>query len=73
MEKKAIKFIDKFYHFGTLSYNKSESSIVYTQVRPSLTYGYSYGFLSGKACSMTIIYFAAVVMMFTLSRISRYE
>lgn len=35
--------------------------------------GYSYGFLSGKACSMTIIYFAAVVMMFTLSRISRYE
>lgn len=35
--------------------------------------GYSYGFLSGKACSMTIIYFAAVVMMFTLSRIRKYE
>lgn len=35
--------------------------------------GYSYGFLSGKACSMTVIYFAAVVMMFTLSRIRKYE
>ena len=43
-ENDKIKFIDKFYHFGTLSYNKSENSIVYTQVKPSLAYGYSYGF-----------------------------
>ena len=39
-----IKFIDKIYHFGNLTYNKGDASIVYTITRPSAAYGYSYGF-----------------------------
>ncbi len=39
-----IVFIDKVYHFGNLVYNESENSIVYTNVRPSLSYGSAYGF-----------------------------
>lgn len=39
-----IKFIDKIYHFGDITYNKNEASIVYTYIRPSLVYGGTYGF-----------------------------
>ena len=39
-----IKYIDKIYHYGNLNYNEEERSIVYTEVRPSLVYGSSYGF-----------------------------
>lgn len=35
--------------------------------------GYSYGFLSGKACSITVVYFMLVVLSFTYSRALRYE
>lgn len=43
-EDNQIKFIDKIYHFGNLSYDKKDGSIVYTAVKPSLAYGYSYVF-----------------------------
>ena len=33
--------------------------------------GYSYGFLSGKACSITVIYL--VVLSFTYSRVNYYD
>ena len=35
--------------------------------------GYSYGFLSGKACSITVVYFAIVVLSFYYSRVRVYE
>ena len=35
--------------------------------------GYSYGFLSGKACSITVIYFSLVVLSFTYSRVNYYD
>lgn len=31
--------------------------------------GYSYGFLSGKACSITVIYFCLVILTFTYSKV----
>lgn len=39
-----VIFVDKIYHYGNLAYNETEESIVYTDVRPSLTYGSAYGF-----------------------------
>lgn len=33
--------------------------------------GYSYGFLSGKACSTTVMYFAVVILMFIYARLSK--
>lgn len=35
--------------------------------------GYSYGFLSGKACSITVIYFSIVVLSFYFSKIKFYD
>lgn len=35
--------------------------------------GYSYGFLSGKACSITVVYFIIVVLSFYYGRIKKYE
>lgn len=32
--------------------------------------GYSYGFLSGKACSTTIMYFAVIILMFVYVRLN---
>lgn len=37
-----IKFIDKFYHFGNITYNKDDATIVYTPTRSSAVYGNSY-------------------------------
>lgn len=34
--------------------------------------GYTYGFLSGKGCAITIVYFAFVVLSYTYSRVSKY-
>ena len=39
-----VKFIDKIYHFGNLTYNQTDKSIVYTSTRPSTSYGWSYEF-----------------------------
>ena len=38
-----IVFIDKVYHYGNITYNDDMNSIVYTDVRPSMSYGYAYG------------------------------
>ena len=38
----------------------------------SMLNGYSYGFLSGKACSITVIYFMIVVLSFYYSRVKYY-
>lgn len=35
--------------------------------------GYSYGFMSGKTCSITIAYFAVVVLTFTYSKYKYYD
>lgn len=35
--------------------------------------GYSYGYLSGKACSITVIYFAMVILTFMYAKIQRYD
>ena len=59
------------------------SSVVYTlqrRMRPgyvgltcafccAILNGYSYGFLSGKACSITVIYFCLVILTFTYSKV----
>lgn len=39
----------------------------------SMLNGYSYGFLSGKACSITVIYFMVVVLSFYYTRIKLYD
>lgn len=38
----------------------------------SMLNGYSYGFLSGKACSITVIYFMIVVLSFYYTRVKYY-
>lgn len=35
--------------------------------------GYSYGYLSGKACSITVIYFSMVILTFIYSKIRTYD
>ncbi|WP_462355950.1 O-antigen ligase family protein [Phocaeicola coprophilus] len=35
--------------------------------------GYSYGYLSGKACSITVIYFSMVILTFIYSKIRNYD
>lgn len=35
--------------------------------------GYSYGFLSGKACSITVVYFSIVVLSFVYYRTRKYD
>lgn len=35
--------------------------------------GYTYGFLSGKACSITVIYFAMLVLSYTYSKVIPYD
>lgn len=39
----------------------------------SMLNGYSYGFLSGKACSITVIYFMVVVLSFYYTRTKLYD
>lgn len=35
--------------------------------------GYSYGFMSGKTCSITVVYFAVVVLSFAYSKVKAYD
>lgn len=35
--------------------------------------GYSYGFMSGKTCSITVVYFAVVVLSFAYSKVKVYD
>lgn len=39
----------------------------------ALLNGYSYGFLSGKACSITVIYIAVIVLTMFYSKFSKYQ
>ena len=41
---KKVKFISRIYHYSNITYNTDYSTIVYTEVRPSMAYGYAYGF-----------------------------
>ncbi|MCR5223606.1 MAG: hypothetical protein K6C11_00430 [Bacilli bacterium] len=37
-----IKFIDKKYHYGKLSYNTQDKGIIFSEMRPSNAYGWIY-------------------------------
>lgn len=39
----------------------------------SMVNGYSYGFMSGKTCSITVVYFAVVVLSFAYSKVKVYD
>ena len=43
-DQNEVKFISKIYHYGNLTYSTKDSAIIYTETRPSLAYGYAYGF-----------------------------
>lgn len=46
---------------------------VFCALACGLLNGYSYGFLSGKACSITVIYIALIVLTFSYKKVLSYE
>lgn len=42
IEDNKVSFIDKKYHYGNLSFNTIDKAIIYSEYRPSLSYGWVY-------------------------------
>ncbi|NPD82810.1 O-antigen ligase family protein [Prevotella sp. PINT] len=67
-----IHFIASFFFFFTNSIRRGYLGLLCVLV-VALVNGYSYGFLSGKACIITIAYFAMIMAGYHFKRVQRLE